>query len=643
MTKLSTFCRAFALLLAVLALSPAAFAQGEVTVSATLSADQVPAGSSAVIAVVFDHQPGWHTWPSLAQDVLPSDIAKFAIRTEVGIDPKPAQIAAVFPTQWPEPHDSPVANPLGDPLTIEVATYSGRAVFYIPIKLADDASGRFTIPVKVSLQACDDAVCLMPENLDREVSVTVGDLTNDQLALGAGDFQGFDSAIFDLDPATLPDPTSGAQGPGGKGPMGIILLILASALGGFILNLTPCVLPVIPLKVMAISSHAETPGKTMYLGLWMAAGVVAFWFGIGLPVAVFAGVFDPSRLFGIWWFTLAIGLVIGVMAIGVMGAFTINLPQKAYMFNPKADSALGSFLFGLMTAVLGLPCFGFVAGALLVGLATLPSMIVILIFTAIGVGMAAPYLVLAAKPDWVKKIPRTGPASELIKQIMGLLLLGAAAFFVGAGVLAFIGGRPSMVVAMPWWGKQVHVWLIALAGLAAGGWLTLRTFQITKSLPRRITFSVVGLVIAGFATLYAGNSTLKGYHNFWIPFTQEAMDQAIAEGQIVVVDFTAEWCLNCKVIEATVLNPQPVKGKLLASHVVPLVADLTSTKAPGWDKLKELGRTGIPYLAIFAGDAETPFWSSNAYTSAQVMDAFARAEESLGIAVRTADADSAGP
>lgn len=110
------------------------------------------------------------------------------------------------------------------------------------------------------------------------------------------------------------------------------------ALGGFVLDLTPC-LPVIPIQVMARMPHAGSPGRSFGLGLWMAAGVVTFWAGIGLPVALLASVTDPSRVSGIWWVTAGIGALIAATALGVT------------------------------TAVLGLPCFGFVEGALLAGAA----------------------------------------------------------------------------------------------------------------------------------------------------------------------------------------------------------------------------------------------------------------------------------
>ena len=100
-------------------------------------------------------------------------------------------------------------------------------------------------------------------------------------------------------------------------------------LGGFVLNLTPCVLPVIPIKVMAITKHAgEDPRRVITLGLWMALGVVAFWFGIGLPVAFVGAFVDPSIIFGVWWVTAAIGLVIARWGSGSWGGSASTSPRR---------------------------------------------------------------------------------------------------------------------------------------------------------------------------------------------------------------------------------------------------------------------------------------------------------------------------
>jgi len=602
-----------------------------VTVSAEASAAEAAPGAQLAIAVVLDHALHYHTWPSADQDVLPEAIAEFAIRTSIEVGQVDPALADTLQIQWPKPNVNPVPDVTGAGATVDVPTYSGRAVAFIPVQIAEAATeGTLEVPLFVTYQACDESSCLPPESEEIVVSI--------QIKQGADSvttaplFDGFDPSVFGSDQAVA-EATAGPGSrreffgialPSGEGALGLVITGLLAALGGFILNLTPCVLPVIPIKVMTISQHASKPAEALKLGLWMAAGVVAFWIGIGLPVAFVSSVTDPSRLFGIWWVTLGIGLIIGAMGVGIMGLFVINLPQKVYMVNPKADSAWGSFVFGVMTAVLGLPCFGFVAGALLAGAATMPATLILTIFACLGIGMALPYLVLSAKPGWVEKIPRTGPASELVKQVMGLLLLAAAAYFIGAGAIGFVSERPGMAASMPWWFKTAHWWVIALCAAAAGVWLLVRTFQITERPAPRVVIAAVALVIGGVAVAYAADTTDKARNNIWVAFDEAALEAARAQGQVVVVDFTAEWCLNCKALKAAVLTRQPVKGELLGSGVTPMVADLTSTRAPGWEKLRSLGQTGIPLLVIYGPGLDEP-WQSNAYTSQQVMDALERA------------------
>lgn len=611
------------------AVSPALAQPGfgdEVKVSASAERTEVAPGSTLAVAVVLDHKEHFHTWPSLAQDVLPEEIADFALRTK--ITPALPEGVVTGRIQWPEPSLNPVPAISGPNPTVDVMSYAGRAVAFVPVRIAADAAGELELSFEVFYQACDDSQCLIPTTQTVSVTLTVG---TDGPASAGSDFVGFDATVFadpsawDAPPVVVEAGSAGRTFFGISVPTGAVGLALLGALGGLILNLTPCVLPVIPLKVMAISKHAGSPGRTLYLGSWMAIGVIGFWAGLGLLASFVTAFADPSRLFGIWWITLGIGVIIAAMGVGIMGAFQITLPQKVTALNPKADSGWGSFLFGIMTAVLGLPCFGFVAGALLAGAATMPTSTVMAIFVGIGVGMASPYLVLSLKPSLLGMLPKAGPASDLVKQVMGLLLLAAAAYFIGAGVLAFIGGKEAWVAASPWWSKVLHWWAVGALAVAAGGWLAWRTLRISKKPGASIAMALVGLVLAGGGVVAAASQTERARHDFWVPFTQSLLDESLARGDVVVLDFTAEWCLNCKTLEAAVLSPDPV-GSVLRSGdgIVPLKADLTSTKAAGWDKLSELGQRGIPLLVVYGPGTDEP-WLANAYTADQVLEAIERA------------------
>lgn len=635
----------------------------QVEVSAIVDRAEVEPGGQAVIAVVMDHGETLHSWPAAVLDALPPEIAAFAIHANIELE-ETAAIGAVGPVQWPEPKMAPVPNVAGDgPPTIEVLTFKGRAIAYVPVLIAADAAeGEVVVPVSVQLQACDDVQCYMPQNESVEVVLTV--TSAPATAEPGEDFAGFDASVFasfSLGDTPAPSPetepaaelaeeavvSSGVKFlgfislPGGDSGALLWALIGAGLVGGFVLNLTPCVLPVIPIKVMTLTQHAgESRGRALVLGLWMFVGVVAFWSALALPVLLLEGFADPSQIFGYWYVTAGIGVLIFVMSFGLMGKFNISLPQKAYMVNPKADTASGSFLFGVMTAVLGLPCFGFIVGALLpAASASGAGSATAAVFVSMGVGMGAPYLVLAAFPKLVSRVPKTGPASDLVKQVMALLLMAAGAYFIGAGMLA-------LAADMPYIGRVLHWWAVAGFVVAAGVWLVWRTLRITKAavVPTGV-FGLVALALSVSGVWVALNQTGSAKSRWeteqerlasiqnpgefttagWNPYTPELASKAMDSGKVVVMDFTAEWCLNCKALKAAVLDVDPVKSTLGGEDVVAITVDLTSRSDPGWDRLSDLGQTGIPTLAVYGPGLDGGPWIANAYTSGQVLEAIERA------------------
>ena len=612
--------------------------------------EEAQPGERFVVAVVLDHDKGMHTWPSADQDVLPPKVAKDAIRTSMTVD-QPDWAAGVGPIQWPEPRPGPIPDVVNfGPDPIMAPVYQGRAVAYVPIVIAQDAPpGPVSLAVVVNYQACDETQCFMPEQIRAEASfriVPVGSPPSEPVDPDL--FAGFDASVFALggdDGATPPagDSTDSASegadaefpteldlGAFGlkvglpRGPAGLALVLLIGATGGLLLNLTPCVLPVIPIKIMGLSQAAGDRRKTLFLGAVMSLGVVAFWLAIGIPVAFVKTFQAPSQLFSFWWFTFLMGLFIAAMGLGLMGLFTISLPKVIYKVNPKIHTVHGSFLFGMMTAVLGMPCFAPVMGGVTAFATRLSPGFVVAVFASIGVGMALPYLILSANPKWVDRVPRTGPASELVKQVMGLILLAASAFFVGAGTIALVQERPYLAKTLHWWAVAG---LLSLAGL----WLALRTFQITKRPVPRVVFTVFAVAIAGLGIMIAQAFTSiersayrpasadagEASDEPWGRYSDERFEAERRAGRVVVLDFTAEWCLNCKTLWATVLNTDTVQEAISAEDVVSMEVDLTSRKAPGWAKLHDLGESGIPLLAIFGPGVDQPI-KSNAYTPGQV-------------------------
>jgi thiol:disulfide interchange protein len=608
-----------ALLALVLAIPTAAHGQAgsdtKVSVTAAAPRAAVRPGDRIPVAIVLDIAPEWHVWTSEAQaKALPAGMVAFdaAIFTEVTLTgASPAGSASAFAAvQWPKPHG--VTLDQGDgPQTF--AVYEGKAVAYVPVAVDASASGRVELSFDVTVQACTDT-CLAPSTIPVKLALDVrADAPEsaadpatfggfDPSALGAGAVPGEGAPIrvplfgwdFEL------DPESGTFFP--------IMLVLAFV-GGAILNFTPCVLPVVPLKIMGLAGAAGGERRrTFVLGCAMTAGVVGFWGVLGVLLSSVKGFEQSNQLFQYPAFTITVGAFIAVMAAGMAGFFTIGLPQWVYSVETKNETVPGSVIFGVMTAVLSTPCTAPLMGAAAGWAVTTRSpFTIIAVFLTIGLGMGAPYLVLSAYPQLARKLPKSGPASDVLKQVMGLLLMAAAVYFIGAGVNGYLS-EP----------VKAHWWLIGALGVAAGLWTVAKALRLAKSAAGRATFVAAGLFIAAVSGAIPPVLTYERLP--WKPYSAEALAGAMRDGDVAVLDFTAEWCINCKTFEKTILESDAVSAVLNEPGVALLKADITGKNAPGSAKLAELGRVTIPLLVVYAADG-TETLKSEAYTAQQVIDA----------------------
>lgn len=603
----------------------------EVRVTLLPSSTEVPAGGDVIIAVVLDASPGWHLWPGPGKIEAPYATFESAIRTEISVPDSNDEAITLHLgfANWPTIHG--VEADLGDgPMNYGV--YEGRVGILIPATIAADASGGpREIAVDISFQACDDQFCLAPafETVRTEINVlSAGTVSSGTDTASDPVFSSFDSAVFgeirggavardvvdfDVFGATF---SIDANGTGG-----FMLMLLVAATGGMLLNFTPCVLPVIPLKIMGLSAVADNRRRCLALGAAMSVGVVFFWMVLGGLIAGLKSFQSISEFFQYPFFTISVGCIIAIMAVGMAGFFTIRLPSKVYSVQTSHDTIGGSFVFGIMTAILSTPCTAPLMGAAAAWATTQSPATVLAVFGAIGVGMAIPYLVLSAFPDLVKKMPRTGASSEVVKQVMGLLLLAAGIYFIGSGVsgLTVVPGEPP---------SRLYWWFVAIAGAAAGIWLVVRTLQLSSSLWPRIVFGFTGVSIVAASTWVGLTMTAKGPID-WIYYTPDRFAAAIEEQQVVVLDFTAEWCLNCKTLEATVLQTPGVVTALDRTDVVPMKIDLTGENPDGIAKRNEAGRLTIPLLVVYGRDG-AEIWKSDAYTPGQVIEAIVDGDRTYG-------------
>jgi thiol:disulfide interchange protein len=300
----------------------------------------------------------------------------------------------------------------------------------------------------------------------------------------------------------------------------------------------------------------------------------------------------------------------------MLTGYSARLPGFLYALNPGQETSLGAFGIGVLTAVLSTPCTApFMGAAAAWAIAQAPAA-AISIFLAIGTGMGLPYLVLAAVPRLLGMIPKTGPASLLLKQTMGMFMLAAAAYFIGIGLNAWVSESAT---------SSRHYWWPVMAVCAAtGAWMGCRAFRLSSSKTGKAICLAAGTFIMASAVIGGVNLTSAG-PIAWVPYTPERLALAFKDHKTVVMIFTAEWCLNCKALEQGVWsNPELVESASLPA-VMPMKVDLTGSNPEGRAKLREAGSLTIPLVVVYAADGRLVF-KSDFYTAGQIKEAIKAAQ-----------------
>ncbi len=574
------------------------------------SVDQARPGDTVSLAIIFDIKDGFHINADASQIQPFEDFKPYPTKVQVLTATDGVTIASA---RFPQAKPFKVDYASGD-----LMSFDSRTVVTLSINLAEQiAMGTINLDIQVEYQACSDRYCLFPEKKRLNPTLSVVDSgtpvtrVNSELFsdlaidTGASEAGGVSFSLFGWKFSV--NPRSG---------FGLIMLLIVAAFGGMLLNLTPCVLPLIPIKIISLSHAAEDRRRCFLLGVIMSLGVLAFWAGLGILIALVSDFTATNQLFQYPLFTIIVGAAIAIMAVGMFGYFSVRLPQSIYMINPQQDSLKGSFALGILAAILSTPCTAPFMGAAAAWAATQAPLITLSTFTAIGAGMALPYLVLSAVPNLVNRMPKTGPASELIKQVMGLFMLAAAAYFIGVGISALLSSPPNPPSKMFWWPVMV---LIA----AGGAWLAIRTLQLASQKAIKIIFVGLGLILIALPLWGAVRLADKGPID-WIHYTPERFEEALKNKKVVVMDFTAEWCLNCKALEESVLHNRQVINALSKESVIPMKVDITGNNPAGKIKLKVVGSLTVPLLVVFAPDGQTVF-KSDFYTVNQVVAAIRQA------------------
>jgi suppressor for copper-sensitivity B len=650
-------------------------------------------GSVAHLTITAEPSSGWHIYALAEKD--PKDVAKptLIVLTETG----GLRYRAAKPDRAPIERSSSV-NQAG-----KEQFYDKPVTWTVEIEVPRDAKpGKFPIAGLVGFQSCTDSECEMPQGARFEGVLTVGEKSsNTKAELSFRDGKYSDAAKLadeqqqDSAPEKKPVDTKPATGAASaavlpSGPNSAEVsesdvfdeavvarnvqsnystpeLLFAAFFGGMLLNLMPCVFPVIGLKILSfVEQSHHNRGRLLALNLWYTLGVVVVFLSLAVIAVALRELTTIDFIFGtqngIQGYAIGVAAVMFVMALSLLGVWEIPIP--GFLGSGKAGEAMmhegapGAIAKGMITTLLGASCSApvvAIAFAFALDRGT-PAWATIGTFAVIGIGMASPYLILGAFPRLLRFLPRPGAWMDTFKHICGFVMLAAMVWVLTWLRMPYVAPTVAFLVGLwfaCWWvgrvplteprSRRVRAWLEAAAFSIAAGWLAFSIiapgmqekfdFYVQQEIARRGQPAGPQPVVISHSPV--SEAAVVDGRIAWRPFSKALLKQLTRERQTVMVDFTADWCPNCKTVEKAVLETDAVKNLLERYGVAPLVADYTEIPAPPelTEMLTLLKAGAIPVLAIFpAGDPNNPIIFRGLYTQSTLLDALEKAGPSRLIA-----------
>lgn len=405
---------------------------------------------------------------------------------------------------------------------------------------------------------------------------------------------------------------------------GIFMFLVFGFLGGLILNLMPCVLPVISLKIFGFVQQAgQSRQKILRSGIAFTIGIFAWFIALAVLLIVLKSAGRDVTWGGFQftnaYFVLALSVIVLVFALNLFGVFEISLPQsvtRGLLSTSERKDLLGSFAQGVFATVLATPCTAPFLGTAL-GFAFMQSAVIILaMFIAIAAGMSAPYLLLSAQPAWLRFLPRPGPWMVHVKQFMGFLLLATLLF------LLYVLGAER--------GLEGAIWASCfLLVISVACWMKGAFMLPTAPAMKRIIVLVLMLLLVIWSGVYFIGDKFQSakiasadlqIRGDWQPFTPERLQTELEQGRTVFVDFTAAWCLTCKFNEASVLEAQDVREAFERHGIVKMKADWTNGDPVITKLLQQFGRPGVPLYVLYPAKNEEPIVFPEVLTKSMVLE-----------------------
>lgn len=525
-------------------------------------------GDTVRLAALVDVDDNWHINSNApAQEYL--------IPTELSLD-LPAGIDT--PT-YSYPADTPYVFPFE---TEPVLVYDGGFNIIAELNLPTDLSpGPMPITATLRYQACDDRQCVAPTSASQNIELTIGNGGEPTHV-----------SVFNAGPsATPPAPATAA----GAGSANVPAMLLLGLLGGFILNAMPCVLPVLSLKVFGLVKSAGEGRSHLVSGaLATTMGILVSFWALALA-AVLATRAGAAVGWGVQFqqpgFVAFLAVVVVLFSLNMWELFEIPLPQSLARIGSSGptEGLSGHFASGLFATLMATPCSAPFLGTAVGFALGQPAHMIFLMFTAIGLGLALPYLLMAFIPGAASWLPKPGNWMITFRKVMGFLLAAAAVwlFYVLAGQIS---------------AERIAFVQLALLALALFIWLGNQSPQASG----RKRIAILGALLAAGGSVFlaaAAPPAVAGVQQSalldWVAFDETEAKSLADDGKLVFVDFTADWCLTCKANERLVLETPEIAAAFETNKVVAMKGDWTNRDDTITEFLARYGRSAVPFYILF--------------------------------------------
>ena len=528
-------------------------------------------GSKARLTLTATPDEGWHIYPYATRD------------PEEAGESKPTLVVLSNSRDW----QKSAVKASKEPITGAAAQryYDGEVTFTIDLTVPKTAQpGEVTLTGFLGFQTCLENRCLTPTGAKFSVPVTV-----------AGSEQPGTIPVS-FEPVGYKRVAEIAKQQPQTGPLNIATLAIQlglSLIGGFLLNLMPCVLPVLGLKIMSfVQQGGQSRAKILELNAAYTFGLMSV-FLLLATLAAFLNVGWGEQMTQLW-FRVTMLVLMFAFGLSFLGVWEMTVPglsgSEVVESTQGREGLPGAFFKGIFTTILGVSCSGPFLGGVFGYTLTQPWWVTYLIFFCVGLGMASPFLAIGLFPRLISYLPKPGEWMNTFKHLMGFVMLGVAIY-----VFSTLGENYYIPA------------LIFLLGIGFGLWWIGRV-PVYEETSKQIKGWIVGTAVAVLAGVVAfGGPTIMGpwypgpvpeiYE--WEPYSEELIARQQAAGKTVMLDFTADWCLNCQLNFRWALNRNRVKEAVEKNGIVAVKADWTDESDAIKNKLAELNSNSIPVLAIY--------------------------------------------